>query len=350
MKTYTTAVVGVGKLTRGSGLDGAKIGYQHAINLAGFPRVRLAAGIDLSPENLAAWQEKFGIDGGYLDFDEALRDLQPDTLCIATYVGLHYPMIEKAARAGVRGILCEKPFLNSPAEILRLRALIRETGVKIVVNHMRRYQPMFLRIRDLIRSGRIGQPELFVAGIDNWDLAEWGAHWLDIFRFLNEDRPVQWVFGQTRPGQRHAFGHHLEDHAIAYFHFENGCRAILDAGSRIGDCTMALHGSEGTIRLKDEGHALIIDKNGAEALETSSYGPEVWLGPWNALLDWMEGGPEPDLGATNQMLTSELNFAAYISALRGDRIDLPLVSSLDRWPVDELVERYNCKPRNQDIP
>jgi len=56
------------------------------------------------------------------------------------------------------------------------------------------------------------------------------------------------------------------------------------------------------------------------------------------LLDWIEGADEPDLGATNQLLTSELNHAAYVSALRGDRVDLPLVCNLDRWPVDLLAE------------
>jgi predicted dehydrogenase len=336
--TYTTAIVGVGKLQSENGLDGCQIGYQHARNLAGFERVRLAAGMDINPANLKAWQREFQVAMGYLDYEEMLRDLRPDTLCLATYVGLHYPMIEKAARAGVKGILCEKPFLNSPAEIGKLRALVRETGIRVVVNHMRRYQPMFLRLREILRSGRIGKPELFAAGIDGWDLSEWGAHWLDIFRFLNDDEPVQWVMGQARTGRKRAFSHHMEEHAVTHFHFANGCTAVLDGGHRIGDCMMSLVGSEGCIRLHDESRATLFDKNGAEIIEAAAYGPAVWLGPWNALLDWIEGADEPDLGATNQLLTSELNHAAYVSALRGDRVDLPLVCNLDRWPVDLLAE------------
>ena len=167
---YTIALVGVGRASKPDGKDGNKIGYQHAINLADQTRGRLVAGVDINAENLTAWQEKFGIAGGYLDYGKMLGELKPDVVCIATFVGTHYPLIEQAARAGVRGIVCEKPFLNSPAELAKLRALIAETGVKIVVNHMRRYQPLFQLVKKLIADGRIGAPELMSTGIDGWDL------------------------------------------------------------------------------------------------------------------------------------------------------------------------------------
>jgi len=336
---YKIALVGVGKAEKSEGKDGCKIGYQHAINLADFPRARLVAGVDIHPGNLSAWQQEFGIAQGYLDYDKMLRDLQPDAVCIATYVGTHFPLIEKAARAGVRGILCEKPFLNSPAELKKLRELIAETGVRIVVNHMRRYQPLFQQVRQMIAEGRIGAPELMSAGIAGWDLSEWGAHWLDIFRFFNDDLPVEWVFGQTRTRDLHSFGHHMEDHAVAYFQFANGCKGLLEGGAKLGEACMTISGSEGTLRIVNEGHAILQGKSGWEEITTGTYGPGVWLGPWNALFDWMEGGAEPALGATNQLLTSELNLAAYVSALIGDRVDLPLVSELNLWPVDALATK-----------
>jgi hypothetical protein len=54
---------------------------------------------------------------------------------------------------------------------------------------------------------------------------------------------------------------------------------------------------------------------------------------------WLDGGPEPMLGLSNMLKTSELNLAAYLSALRGDRIDLPLVDGLAEWPVDAMAKR-----------
>jgi predicted dehydrogenase len=337
---YKIALVGVGKAAKPDNKEGNKIGYQHAINLAQFERGSLVAGVDISEENLKAWQKEFGIAGGYLDYAEMLRDLKPDIVCIATYVGTHYQLIEQAARAGVKGIVCEKPFLNSPAEIKKLRALVAETGVKIVVNHMRRHQPLFQLVKKLIADGRIGQPEIMSVGIADWDLSEWGAHWLDIFRFFNADSPVKWVLGQTRTRGQRAFGHAMEEHAVAYFQFENGCKAIVDGGTGLA---MSISGSEGSIRIVNEGHAILLNLSGSEEFKTDAYGLDMWLGPWNALADWLEGGDEPDLGATNQLLTSELNLAAYLSALEGDQVDLPLDSGLDVWPVDAIAAKIPAK-------
>lgn len=342
---YRVALVGVGKAIKaGDSKDGCKIGYQHAVNLAAFERASLVAGMDINEENLHAWQKEFRIDRGYTDYEKLLAELRPEIVCIATYVGTHFPLIEKAAQAGVKGILCEKPFLNSPLELKKLRLLIAESGIKIVVNHMRRYQPLFIQIRNLLAAGRIGRVELMSAGITGWDLSEWGAHWLDCFRFLNNDEPIQWVFGQTRTRSQRSFGHAMEEHAMAYLHFAGGCKAVLDGGSQIGGATMSIQGSEGMIRVINEGKAEIFTREGVETISCESYGHAVWHGPWNALLDWMEGAKEPDLGATNQLLTSELNLAAYVSALTGDRVDLPLLSDLAVWPVDAIAERTKNHP------
>lgn len=335
---YRVALVGVGKATKaGDSKDGCKIGYQHALNLAAFDRATLVAGVDINEENLRAWQLQFNVEVGFTDYAKLLTELRPEVVCIATYVGTHFPLMEQAARSGVRGILCEKPFLNSPAELAKLRDLIAETGVKIVVNHMRRYQPLFIKIKSLLAAGRIGRLELMSAGVAGWDLSEWGAHWLDAFRFFNQDTPVEWVMGQTRTRTLRSFGHCMEEHAIAYFHFTNGCKAIVDGGSQIGEAAMVIQGSQGMVRVVHEGKAEIFTNDGLETIECDSYGNDVWLGPWNALLDWMEGSQEPDLGATNQLLTSELNLAAYISALSGDRVDLPLQSDVSVWPVDAIA-------------
>ncbi len=342
-KTYRASLIGVGKPARiGDEKDGCKIGYIHAEMLTHSPRIKLVSGVDLKQENLTVWQEKYGIGRGFLSLEQMLEEDRPDVVGIATYVGSHYPIIEKVARAGVSGILCEKPFLNSPTEWGKLRPLIAETGVNIVVNHMRRHQPLFQEIRRRLSAGAIGRPELMNAGVAGWDLSEWGAHWLDLFRFFNNDAPLSWAFGQTRTRALRSFGHCMEEHACGYFAFANGCRGLVDGGQALGSATMNIQGSDGMIRVHNEGKAEIITAQGSELLETDSYGTAVWLAPWHGLLDWMEGAKEPDLGATNQLLTSELNFGLYLSALHGDRVDFPIVgelTELTEWPVDAIARK-----------
>lgn len=219
-------------------------------------------------------------------------------------MGLHRTFIEQCARGGVKGIVCEKPSLASPADMGPVRDVARETGVKIVVAHVRRYRPGFVRAREFIRSGVIGTPQLFFTSLGGWDLSEMGSHWFDLIRYFNGDRPVGWVFGQARVREGKGYGHRMEDAAVAHFAFDSGVRGPVEAGESgmNGDANFGfvLVGSAGLIRVRNE-----------------------------------------------QVLTLEVNHAAYLSSLLGDRIDLPLSGralEVTRWPVDEV---YASRSKSQ---
>ena len=345
-KTCTAAVIGVGKAGGGGPKGGGHaIGYTHAEMFQGNARVRLAAGADINAENLAAFKAKFAVPGGWSDYRAMLRELQPDLVSIGTYVGLHKQIIEDAARAGVKGILCEKPFLASPAEVQAVRRIVAETGVKLVVGHMRRYRPAFERARELYNDGAVGQPVLCTAGIEGWDLSEWGSHWLDMIRFFHLDRPVQWVFGQARVRDLRGYGHAMEEHALAYFEFEDGGNGRLDGGRPMDGGTLTLLGSAGVIRVKGEARVRLENAKGLAEEDFSNHPRHkaIWHELLAELLAWVEGGPEPRVGHTSMFQTSELNLGAYLSAVAGDRIDLPLSGKWQeyaQWPVEELAKRH----------
>ncbi len=69
--------------------------------------------------------------------------------------------------------------------------------------------------------------------------------------------------------------------------------------------------------MKNEGSVFIENAHGR--LEEVFHDPPEQQ--WDALvadwLGWIEGGPEPRVGFSTMLKTSELNFAAYLSALRG---------------------------------
>jgi predicted dehydrogenase len=307
--------------------------------------VKLIAAADPNPTNLDAFCQTFNVPQGFASAAAMFRKLKPDIVTIGTYLGLHRELIEQAARAGVKGIVCEKPFLASIPECRAVEKIARKTGVKIVVAHIRRYRPAFIRARKLFNDGTIGKPILCVSGIEGWDLSEWGSHWLDMFRFLNKDRPVKWVMGQARVRGFRGYGHAMEEHAVAYFEFDNGVRGLLDGGRGIAHTgAMTLVGSEGTIRIEEETKLVVHNRNGARTeVYPQARKATTWNGLWSDMLSdlikWMRGGREPSLGLTNMLKSSELNLAAYISACRGDRIDLPLSDKVDEWPLEELARR-----------
>ena len=57
-----------------------------------------------------------------------------------------------ASLEGLDVLLCEKPFLASVPQCQQVKKLADETGVKIIVAHVRRYRPAFIRARELFNG------------------------------------------------------------------------------------------------------------------------------------------------------------------------------------------------------
>jgi predicted dehydrogenase len=154
--------------------------------------------------------------------------------------------------------------------------------------------------------------------------------------------------GQARVRDARGYGHAMEDHAVAYFEFVNGGKGLLDGGVAMnGAQRMIVVGTEGTIRIHGE-NKLEIDTAGGRAIEESGDSMSLeWSPIWDACLDdlltWLDGGDEPRIGFSRTAGSAELNLAAYLSALRGDRIDLPLDASqftdVECFPVDLISRR-----------
>ena len=344
-KAYTAAVIGVGAAVEsGKKGGGHRIGYTHGQMYRTQARTALVAAADINRENLVAFAKKFEVPHSFEDHREMLAQVRPDVVSICTYVGLHRQMIEDCARAGARAIFCEKPFANSPADLRAIQQVVRETGVKLLIAHVRRYRPACERIRQLIREGAIGTPVLFAAGIEGWDLSEWGSHWIDIFRFFLDDMPVKWVMGQARVRDQRGYGHAMEEHAVAYFEFENGCRGVVDGGRALnGEARITLVGTGATIRLLDEDRIDVLSASGHKVETFDDPVSKGWHELWQPCIDgivtWLDGGDEPRIGFTHTAGSAELNLAAYVSMVRGDRVELPLTDGSDEWPVEELARR-----------
>ncbi|HRA66365.1 MAG TPA: hypothetical protein PL187_10115, partial [Caldilinea sp.] len=126
--------------------------------------------------------------------------------------------------------------------------------------------------------------------------------------------------------------------------FANGGKAILDGGMAMnGEWTMTLLGTTGAIRIRREDEIVVEDAGGHRVESFVDHPGSSYAAIWNCLLAdlvaWLDGGAEPMLGLTNVLESSELNLAAYVSALRGDRVDLPLVDDLAEWPVEAMARR-----------
>src|ERR1700761_7535016 len=97
-----------------------------------------------------------GIAKAYGSYEELLADPEIEAIYNPLPNQLHVPWSIKAAEAG-KHVLCEKPISLTVAEAKSLLAVEEQTGVKIGEAFMVRTHPQWVRTRELVASGRIGQ-------------------------------------------------------------------------------------------------------------------------------------------------------------------------------------------------
>jgi predicted dehydrogenase len=132
-------------------------------------------------------------------YDEVLNDPAVAAVAIATPASTHFDLVRSALEAG-KHVIVEKPLTPSVAEGIKLAALARQSGLVLMCDHTYCYTPAVQRIRQLVRSGEIGeiqfvdsvrinlglvQPDVDVL----WDLA---PHDLSVLDFVLPDdvKPV----------------------------------------------------------------------------------------------------------------------------------------------------------------
>jgi predicted dehydrogenase len=97
-----------------------------------------------------------GIPTAYGSYEELVADPNIEAIYNPLPNHLHVPWTIRAAEAG-KHVLCEKPISLTVAEAKTLLAVRSRTGVKIGEAFMIRSYPQWLRLRELLTEGRIGE-------------------------------------------------------------------------------------------------------------------------------------------------------------------------------------------------
>jgi predicted dehydrogenase len=138
-------------------LSTANIALQKVI--PAMQRCELATVAAIASRDLARAQQAaaaLDIPTAYGSYEELLADPAIDAIYNPLPNQLHVPWTIKAAEAG-KHVLCEKPLSLTVAEARTLLAVRARTGVKIGEAFMIRSYPQWLRLRELLAEGRIGE-------------------------------------------------------------------------------------------------------------------------------------------------------------------------------------------------
>ena len=166
-------------------------------NLHEVPDVEVAAICDLREDALAKVGRRFPAVPRTSSYDDVLADDSVDAVAIATAVGTHANLVRDALQAG-KHVFVEKPLAPSLAEAEELHDEATRRGLALMVGHTFLYSPPVNAVRELIRSGAVGDI-YFVSmsrvnlGIHQrdvsvlWDL---GPHDFSILRYWLGETPT----------------------------------------------------------------------------------------------------------------------------------------------------------------
>ena len=113
---------------------------------------------DINPAQIELAQKAWGIptENCFLDAEEFLKEKRSDALVIATQDRDHVKMCIKALELGY-DILLEKPISPVEDELYELLEANKKYNRKVIVCHVLRYAPAFLKMKELLDAGTIGK-------------------------------------------------------------------------------------------------------------------------------------------------------------------------------------------------
>jgi predicted dehydrogenase len=345
-RKYRVGILGTGRPHNTEGSTGWGMAGMHADGYNKTGRCEIVALCDIVEEKARQFSDEHA--GGkaqvFTDYERMLAEVPDlDFVSVCTIPALHAPMVIAAAQAKVRAIHCEKPMAPTWGESRRMAEACAANGVLLTFNHQRRFLQPFQEARRLIREGAIGRVVRLEGACG--DMFDWGTHWMNMFLFYNDETPAEWVMGQIdarRP--RNVFRVPMETQGVCVARFTNGVTGTLYTGEGSRDavgCANRIIGTDGWIEVHDEKpHVRIRAKSDAEpraveGITENLHGNDAIPRAIADLVDCLGTGRKPLLDVSNALPTTEILFAAYESARRRGRIDLPL--DIDDHPLAGMV-------------
>lgn len=358
---YQVAVIGTGTEPENPGRDGYAMAYHHATGYEQLDDCDLIACADIVRENAEAFATEFDIDedGIFEDYETMLATVEPEIVSLCVPPAIHDSIAINCIRSdSVKAIHCEKPMANTYGGARLMAQEAHRYDVQLTFNHQRRFSDAVRTAKELLDAGEIGQLQRmeFSAPVGIFD---YGSHSFDLCNYFNDENTSEWVLGQIDYSEENIlFGTHNENQAVVLWEYENGVHGLASSDSTGGggptgaiECHNRLIGTDGIIEVGPTSEAdlppLRIRRAGDTEWETVD--TEDGLHDW-AFVDrviaenvrCLDTGEDPELGATNALNATELIFAAWESARRRGRVDLPL--NIDDNPLETMVDAGELTP------
>lgn len=194
MKKYNCGIIGLGRIGCSFDDNPKKTSIStHAGAYSKSKYANLVALCDIDKTKLVKYGKKYNVSGIYTDLNKMFQNENLDCISICTLSETHLDIVKSATKYAVKGIFVEKPISDSLPNAKKIIHLCKQKNVKLQVDHQRRFEPLYHKIKNLINHKKLGFIQQmsvnYVAGIVNT-----GSHFFDLLRYLMGE--IEWVQGQ----------------------------------------------------------------------------------------------------------------------------------------------------------
>ena len=345
-------------------------GFEADIHAASFQimpeEAEVVAVASPTPGHAEKLAKQYNIPRFFTDYREMLKQDDIEMVTITAPNSLHCRMTVDIANAG-KHVVCEKPLCMTLEEADLMIDTCRKKGVLLMYAEELFFTPKYVKAKEMADQGAFGKVYMVKQCEKHfgphapwfWDVTQSGGgvlmdmgchgiafcHW-----FLNRPK-IKNVFSQMGT-YVHGDKTKGEDNSICIIEFENEAVGLIeDSWARRG-------GMEDRIEVYGEGGVTYADLHMGNALPTySEYGfgyavekaptTRGWTYPvfeelWNYgfpqemchFARCVRGKEEPQATGEDGRLVQEVLYAAYQSAGKGQKIDLPFRPKAVKRPID----------------
>ena len=367
MSIIKVGVIGIGNM-----------GTSHALQLdqGKVEGARVTAVCDLRESQLAWAKENLSNEvQRFSNVEDFFKKAEIDAVLIATP---HYDHPSLAIQSFEKGwhVLVEKPAGVFTKNVQEMNEVAKRSGKVFSMMYNQRTNPLYQKVRELIRAGELGEIKRTNWIITDWyrsqsyyDSGGWRATWggegggvllnqsphqLDLWQWTTGMMPKR-VHGFCSFGKYHDI--EVEDDVTAYVEYENGATGVFitTTGEAPGTNRYEVVGDRGKIVVENNQltfHRLTVSEREFNRTSTSGFGkPECWeidipvqgeatdhLGIMQNWIDAIVKGTPLLAPGEEGIKGLELSNAMYLSTWLQRPVDLPIDADLFYEKLQEQID------------
>jgi len=222
-----------------------RIGTVHMNNIFGMRRAQIVGVCEVIPDRKEEYAQIIGCKG-YSDIFEALSDQENnpfDAVLVCTPTPTHCEVVKGALNGG-KHVFCEKPISLNIQESDECYELAKSKGVHLLCAFQRRYDPNFVKLKEVVDKGQIGVlqkvrtvsrdnpvPAINYLKTSGGIFHDCLSHDIDLIRWVSGMEPYE-VFSYATNFIDEIRGIDDFDNVDCILKFENGILATIDVSRK----------------------------------------------------------------------------------------------------------------------